>query len=341
MIRTGFVTCFLLAGMAVAQTSTTSIYVPDNNPATGGGNVIPFGNSKSSTTWRNQKYQTLIPTSYAKKIPIRINDLGFAPGSTNLHNFDSIVIKMDVVKTTGLNRTFAKNLSARAVTVLNAKNYTWHLTKDKWTRIGLQKSFLWIPTLGNLVIDIEVRNAGGVNGNTGGFRRSSTIERLYSFGWTTKPAATGQSTTSLAALKIELVSTDADARPFGQGCAGSNGTPALSYSGRPQIGKSLTVILNNALAKSVALHAVGLNTTAPIFPLDLKPLGAPGCLLFMSPDMAFALGTGTGSAKVVLPIPNDSSLVGGRFWEQFFVLDKKANSFGFAGSNHGRVLIGK
>ncbi len=340
MIRTCIASCLLLSSLVVAQSTTTSIFVPDNNTSTGGANVIPFGQSKASSTWRNQKYQTLIPASYAKKIPIRINDLAFVPTKTAQHNFDSIVIKISVTKSSSLDRTFAKNLAGRTVTVLNARNYTWNLTASQWTRIGLQKPYLWIPTLGNLVIEIEVRRAGAVSGFAGGFR-TGKIERLYSFGWSTKPATKGQSGVSMAALKVELVSTDADARPFGNGCAGSKGTPVLSYSGRPQIGKSFTVHLTNVLSSSVALHVVGANSSAPIFPLNLTSLGAPGCLLFVSPDMAFTVPTGTGSAKVLLPLPNNSALVGVRYWEQFFVLDKKANKFGFVASNHGRVLIGK
>ena len=64
MIRTAIASCVLMASLATAQ-SSTSIFVPDNNASTGGGNVIPFGQGKTSTTWKNQKYQTLIPASFA------------------------------------------------------------------------------------------------------------------------------------------------------------------------------------------------------------------------------------------------------------------------------------
>ena len=342
MIRATLASSLLLAGLLNAQ-SATSIFVPDNNASTGGANVIPMGQGKTSTTWANQKYQTLIPASYAKQAAVRIHDLGFAPSSTNLHDFDSIVIKMDVVPLTQttLNRTFASNLSNKVVTVLDARKYGWNLTTSQWTRIGLQKSFLWLPALGNLVIDIEVRGAGGVGTNTGGFRRSSTIERLYAVGWTGNPPATGNASVSLAALKVELVTDDADASPFGQACPGSSGTPKLSYTGLPQVGKTFSVDLSGALASTVALHLIGLTNSAPVFPLDLTPFGAPGCNLYISPDFAISTPTLQGSISQKVAVPNNSALVGVRYWDQFLVLDKQANKFGWSASNQGRVLIGK
>jgi hypothetical protein len=333
----------LLTGLATAQTSD-SVFVPDNNPTTGTGpNVIPFGQNKTSTTWKNQKYQMLINASYANKVPIRINDLAFAASKTLHHNYDSLVIKIDVVPLTqtALNRTFASNLSAKAVTVLNAKNYTWHVTGAQWNRIGLQKPFLWIPALGHLVIEVESKGGGGAGSvSAGGFKTSNLLERLYAVGWTTNPPATGQGSTSMAALKVEIVQTDAEARPFGAGCAGSNGTPTMAFTGAPQIGKSLGINLTNAMAGSVAIHILGINSSAPLFPVDLAPLGASGCNLYISPNFPFSVGTGTGSIAIKLPVPNNTALVGGRFWNQFIILDKNANNFGWVTSNHGLVFMG-
>ena len=333
----------LLTGLAIGQTSD-SVFVPDNNPTTGTGpNVIPFGQTKSSTTWANQKYQMLINASYANKVPVRINDLAFAASKTIHHNYDRLVIKIDVVPLTQttLNRTFANNITNKAVTVLDAKNYTWHVTSAQWNRIGLQKPFIWIPALGHLVIEVESRGGGGAGtGTAGGFKTSNLLERLYAFGWTTNPPATGQATTSMAALKVELVQTDARALPFGEGCVGSNGTPTMTFTGKPQVGKSFTVNLTNAVSGSAGVHILGINSSAPLFPVDFTTLGAPGCNLYISPDLAFTVATATGTLSIPLPVPNNPSLVGSRFWNQFFIIDKKANNFGWVASNHGLVFMG-
>ena len=340
MIRICFLSSILLTGLAGAQSSSTSLFIPDNSPTTGNLEFVPMGQARTSTNWTNQKYQTLIPGRLANTI--RINDLGFAPSTTNLHRFESITIKMDILPstTTVLDPTFSNNLTSNAVTVLDARDYVWHLEKDKWNRIGLQRDFFWSPKQGNLLIEIEVRGAGALVGSTGGFRASTTIERLYAAGWTTQPPAKGNTVPSLAALKIELVSTDADTMPLGQGCAGSNGTPALSFSGTSQLGKTLTVHLDNALANSAAAHILGSSNAAPLFPIDLGAAGAPGCSLYVALDVLFPVSTGTGSSQSPIQIPIDTTFVGKRLWNQFFVLDKNANNFGLVASNYGRILIG-
>ena len=340
MIRASMIASLVLTGLVSAQASS-SIFVPDNNASTGGGNVIPFGTTKTSTTWGNQKYQTLIPASYAKGVPVTIRDLGFAPGSTNLHNFDKLTIRMCVVPLTQtqLSLTFASNITKSVQTVLDAKDYTWQLKTSTWSRIGLQKSFLWVPALGNLVIEIECHGTGGFgSSSTGGFR-TGNAQRMYIYGWTGTPPTTGRSSNN--AVKIELVTTDADASAFGQGCKGSNGVPTLSFTGAPTIGNSFVVNVANAKASTVALHILGLNSAAPLFPLDLKPFGAGGCPLYISPDLPFTAPTGTGTFSIKLPVPNDANLVGSRFWNQFFVLDTGVYKLPYVASNFGRVLIGK
>jgi hypothetical protein len=47
-----------------------------------------------------------------------------------------------------------------------------------------------------------------------------------------------------------------------------------------------------------------------------------------------------GSLGNVLSIPNDSSLTGGAFFNQFWVYDPSANPLGFAFTNGGKGLIG-
>lgn len=325
---------------AFAASQGVSFYVPDNMPGSGTNNVIPFGNSKTSTTWANQKYQMLIPASTVNNQPTQIRDFGFAPSSSNVHNFDRIIVRVGLTTSATLSATFADNIKIRPMTLLDAKNYTWTLKANQWTRIGIQTPYLWVPTLGNLVVDIECYGTGGATSSTGGFHRSTTIERKYAFGWTGTPPTMGNSGTSLAATKIELVVSNADASAFGEGCKGSNGTPTLSYVGLPQVSKTLTQNLSNAKTNSVAVTVLGFKATSPL-PVDLTAAGAPGCFLFQSLDVLGGTPTNaSGSASLSLPIPNDKTLAGVVFYNQFFVLDPTINSLKLVGSNFGRVLIG-
>jgi len=334
------VAALLLAGMVGAQASATSIYIPDSSPVTGSLELIPMGQGQSSTTYQNQRYQALIPRSLANTI--LINDLGFAASTSGLHHFDSIVIKMDIVPSTqtALDPTFSKNLSTKAVTVLHVRNYDWHVKKDQWNRIGLQRDYFWVPKQGNLVIDIEVRGAGALLGNSGGFRASDKVERLYAHGWKTSPPAQGNTTPSMAALKLELVSTDAETSLLGQGCSGTSGIPTMTFSGSAQIGKSFSIHLSQAVPGSIAVYVFGGSNAAPTFPIDLSPMGAAGCKLYVSPDIQFPVATGTGSSVLPLQVPLDTTLVGLRMWNQVFVFDKSANKLGIVTSNCGRIRVG-
>jgi len=76
-------------------------------------------------------------------------------------------------------------------------------------------------------------------------------------------------------------------------------------------------------------------------PLDLGPIGAPGCLLLMSPEITLPqqLDAG-GGADFELFLPGDPALMGRRVFHQSAVLDAPANAFGIALTNGVRVDIG-
>ena len=133
----------LLALQIPAQTPPVRIYNADNNASTGGANAIPFGLTGGlNATWSNQKYQTIVPSSQFGKKLGQICSLGFANGAAGYRQFDTIEVKMDYFPGTGstLTTTFSNNITSNAKTVLSAKNYVWHATKDRWVHIGLQKT---------------------------------------------------------------------------------------------------------------------------------------------------------------------------------------------------------
>jgi hypothetical protein len=315
------------------------VYIPDNNPATGSCNVIPFGTQKTSKFWRNQKYQTLIPAAKISKSPVRICELGFAPCGSGMRKFDSIVIKMAYSKSATLSKVFASNLGGQVKTVLSQKNYVWPNTAAKWNPIGLQKDFLFIPQLGNLVIEIEVRGADIPRSPGNGFRTGAQ-PRLYAFGWTTNPPTSG-SLGKTAALKMELCFDKASYNFFGMGCKGSNNlAPNLTATGIPQLGKTIQINLSNAPTPvSPAVLILSTSNASPL-PADLTGAGAPGCFLYVRPDFLLGLGAINGKGTVKLPIPNSPSLLCARFYNQFLVVDPKANKLKLTSSNYGRGLIG-
>jgi len=74
-------------------------------------------------------------------------------------------------------------------------------------------------------------------------------------------------------------------------------------------------------------------------PFDLKLFNSPGCFLRASAEMtAVSVTSSTGNARVTLPIPNNTSLAGVNFYNQFLVVDTK--HLAIVASNGGKATIG-
>jgi hypothetical protein len=132
---------------------------------------------------------------------------------------------------------------------------------------------------------------------------------------------------------------------FGASCPGSGRlTPLLAFEGIPTLGGSMSVHLTRALANAPALMSIGLSDSdwlgVPL-PFDLTPLGAPGCRILASGQVLLVTAAdAAGNGAINLTIPNDGSLVGGSFFDQYWVLDQAANTLGFAFTNGGRGTFG-
>jgi len=334
----------LLAASAPAQ---TKIYNTDNVGSTGTCNVIPFGSTAPSTTWSNQKYQTIMASTLFGTKTGLICSLGFANCGTGYQQFSTIDVKLDYYPGTGstLTTTFSNNISSKAVTVLSAKNYVWHTKQDQWVHIGLQKPFLYIPQLGDLVVEITVTGATGTAGafHRGGSANLANVQRMYATGgsWVNnQPPATGSFSAS-AGLKM-AVGFDAWALDtYGVGCPGSNSqTPALTLTGSSAIGQSVTLGLTGAPASAGMFLVIGL--TAPPTPVDMAAFGAPSCSLYPSLDVIVpTAANSSGVFSQQFPVGSSSSLICSKAYVQFFPHDKSANTFGASSSNYGRVLIGR
>lgn len=129
---------------------------------------------------------------------------------------------------------------------------------------------------------------------------------------------------------------------FGQGCPGSNGTPALSSFGGsvPTIGTNFAIQVDNLpLSGGVCFVAFGSNTSIDpnlgSLPFDLGVIGGPGCNVLIDLITTGAAGINGGTAIFSLPIANDPALIGIRFYNQALVQDRAANLLGFTTSNAG------
>ena len=108
----------------------------------------------------------------------------------------------------------------------------------------------------------------------------------------------------------------------GQGCQDPKGTVlSLGISGCPDLGRTLSVNLATSATSTIpvsfllgASDTFGLGTTLPI---DLGPLGAPGCRLYTSSDLAFGpIPNAGGGNSLLLSVPNDAALKGQSvFWQ--------------------------
>ena len=128
-------------------------------------------------------------------------------------------------------------------------------------------------------------------------------------------------------------------------CVGGKTITALTNTGLPKIGNSFSVNVSNTLPNTGAALALGASKTKFLslnLPFDLKALGAPGCNLNVSIDAIIPTVVGAqGTGQVKLSIPNDNRFLGIQFHNQYLVLDKAANNFGFTLSNGGTGVIGK
>jgi alpha-tubulin suppressor-like RCC1 family protein len=122
------------------------------------------------------------------------------------------------------------------------------------------------------------------------------------------------------------------------GCAGSRPATRLVPYDTPRIGRPLKVTLFD-LPNDIAV--LGMSFQRLPTPVDLGFLGMPGCSLAISPDAVLGIVGQGGKAKWQLPIPDQPSLVGVRFYNQAIVLDVGAgNPFGAVMSDAMEGVVG-
>ena len=120
----------------------------------------------------------------------------------------------------------------------------------------------------------------------------------------------------------------------------SKEAPKLLSDDRPIIGSAMAVKLVNARPNAAAGLILGLSNTQ--WGSVKLPLTLPGgCQLAVSVDALFgALTNANGEASVALPIPNDASLNGAKFFNQFLVIDPAGGQIGLVLTDAGAGTVG-
>ncbi|MBK8980170.1 MAG: hypothetical protein IPM29_30075 [Planctomycetes bacterium] len=124
------------------------------------------------------------------------------------------------------------------------------------------------------------------------------------------------------------------------GCAGTSGVPTPRTESLPWIGEQMVVQFDNVPNGALAYVILGLsNRSLPggiTLPVDLGPLGMPGCLLANSSEDVLVAP----NARWTLSIPMLPALVGAEFFDQAVILDGAANPAGAVLSAGSRGIIG-
>lgn len=294
---------FSLLGLALAAPAQSSYFFGDNNPATGGGNVIPFGNGTTGT-WQNQRAQFLVSPQFLPAMPRPLTAIGFTSTGGGNYLFQGVQIQLGHNTAGVLGSLLMGNFVTPPITVFNRANFSWNVTVNTWCRIPLDRPFIYNGK-DHLVVDVTVH---GSHLNPKSSFRTAGQPRTYNTNYTIQ-----------GGLSL-----------FGSGCKGSNGkAPAMLPIGYPLIGAQLFGVgLQDALPSTGAFLLLGTSNTAwfglPL-PWDLGFTGAAGCKLNVSVTTMIAAQTlAAGDATVRMSIPADSALAGARIYFQWLAADAAA-----------------
>lgn len=129
-------------------------------------------------------------------------------------------------------------------------------------------------------------------------------------------------------------------------CGGGGGgaVPVLSATGVPEINSSFQVNLAFANPSSPVVLSLGASDTTWLglpLPFDLRPLGAPGCLILASGEVLLPnASNGAGATSQTIAVPNVAVLVARSVFNQWTILDP-ATQLGLVTTNGGKGTIGR
>jgi len=293
----------------------STLYVPDNNPGSGGVNYWPFTtNGQAGPSWR---YQFLINASYLLPKVINITDVAFAPSATT--NFAAHQFQMRMANTTyaAINKStcFDPVLGPQPTTVFNGP-ITYTMTASTWCPVGLQNSFVY-DGKSNLVIEIRyMTTLTTLSGPT----RQGPFHRTWTNGWLSNPDPYNSKCPEYAGTNE------------GPKCCFTYNEILITLSGNPGPGGTVDLDLFSAADAGRPYQAASSLGTGPI------PIGTRQ--LYLTPDNLMVITVGgylptvfvgyagkldaSGKAKARIKILNDPRLKGIRIHSAFITLDPAA-----------------
>lgn len=132
---------------------------------------------------------------------------------------------------------------------------------------------------------------------------------------------------------------------FGNSCGPRGVAPLLQGTGLPILGKTYSVDVRSTAQNFPVVLTLGASKTsfgAIRLPADLTGAGAPGCTLLCSAELTGVAVIGSnGFAKFPFAVPQNSALLGVRFFHQGWLVNSIVNRLGIAFSNAAEVVIGQ
>jgi len=130
---------------------------------------------------------------------------------------------------------------------------------------------------------------------------------------------------------------------FGQACGPRGALPRTGSIGVPTLGKSYQITVSGAQPSAPTFFALGTSDTQwPPYklPFDLTILGAPGCSLLCSYNVAIQkMTSNSGTATQTITVPNNPWLIGQSIFNQWIVR-VPFNSLQLAFSDGGKSTFG-
>jgi hypothetical protein len=286
------------------------------------------------------RHHLLIPAGVFQNVPARITDI--AVGARNgwrTYYSRELTIRMGHTTVGTLTSTFAQNITSPLQDVLVAHQHVWtEGPGPAWIPLGLQAAFQFLPGNGDLLIEIVQRETTLLETVAYNDLGTANVGTRMSGSDVVFPT---QANSQGSAPRLQFCVDRAETLLHGQSCAGSGGsTPLLGVTGRPTPGSTPTLWLSDAPANAIAACAYGFDTRPP-FPVDLTPLGAPGCRQYFGvafADVVLANNLGIGQRTIL--VPSAAATIGAILYAQYFVLDPPANALDVTASNYARLLVG-
>ncbi len=306
---------------------TAQVYVPDARADQGPINSIPLGGKGPTGSFQDMRTQILVPAS-AFPPNATITDVGFATAGNGNYTYSLLELRMAHLRGSALDPKFDQNL-ADPTLLLRRANTRFDTQQDAWARLGLTGTFRHDGQRA-VVVDLVIQDAY-FNGTQPGSRRSDTLETVYALAYdAANPVASGYGPFP-SGTKLEFALAGGGIVVVGSGCPKADQQPVvIGWLGEPKRKTTLTIQATAMPATAAASLLVGASETSwsgvPL-PLDLAPLGAPGCLL--RTDVLWTLPASAdagGNAAIPLPIPDDPNLKDRTILFQWLAPAPKANA---------------